>query len=293
MAETRTRDPFFDPEWRRARGLTAPVAAAPVAPVVAAPQSEVDPNSPMGKKMGLVDKSVVQGSGISPMGEMDALKSRFGYSSNAGSEASDVNSQGNVSARNAFLSRPTDVGMQDFVPEDSVGSEFQGGYLDVMNRDNQNRAIEGFNQGIVDRGQEEEQSRQAQIANALKQDVANQKLMAEQEDASRLQKFFDATGIVPSPQAMVEFQKQLGRQKAFDDLVSGLHELSVLKDQALKSAMRGFEGAKDIPPAVIRRVQQIEAEFSANERAIAMASGLQGGVNKPNDMIPRDGSSLQ
>ena len=24
-----------------------------------------------------------------------------------------------------------------------------------------------------------------------------------------------------------------------------------------------------------------------------MASGLQGGVNKPNDMIPRDGSSLQ
>ena len=92
---------------------------------------------------------------------------------------------------------------------------------------------------------------------------------------------------------MVEFQKQLGRQKAFDDLVSGLIELSVRKDQALKSAMRGFEGATDIPPAVSRRVQQIEAEFSAAEQAIAMASGLQGGVNKPNDMIPRDGSSLQ
>ena len=55
-----------------------------------------------------------------------------------------------------------------------------------MNQDNQNQAIEGFNQGIVDRSQEEEQSQQAQIANALRQDVANQKLMAGRRDASRL-----------------------------------------------------------------------------------------------------------
>ena len=54
--------------------------------------------------MGLVDRSVISGSGISPMNEMDALKYRFGYSSNADPEVL-ISILGERLRQKPFLSR--------------------------------------------------------------------------------------------------------------------------------------------------------------------------------------------
>lgn len=242
-----------------------------------------------------------------PIPEMDRLKRRFGYSTSASKEDSDPNSPRNIAARNAFFQRgkSNDFGMQDFVPEpqfkrvgegvfvDEMGNEPSGDYLGIMARDGQNEAIARSNQGIVDRAQRDDEIRQAQIQNALKEQAAYQRMAIEAQEAAMQEEFFRANGIVPSPQAMAEFQKQLGRQTATAQFVEALSNLAARKAQKYKQLLAGFENEPVLPPAIQRAKDQIDAEFDRQEQMIGMASGLQSGITNPSNMVPRDGSGLQ
>lgn len=187
-----------------------------------------------------------------------------------------------------FLSNPTDLSSQfiDRAPERNTG----GDYLKIMARDNQNAAAEDYNSRVVAKIQAEEASRQAQIANALRQEAAQQKMAIEAEDARRMQEFFAATGAVPSPQAAQEYLRQVGRQRASSQFMEAIKGLIVQKENEYKRLFQGYENTPEaeLPAAIRMQAAALDRKYADIENKMAMAAGMQAGTNNPGNMADKE-----
>lgn len=216
----------------------------------------------------------------SPITEMEALKSRFGYGSAA------VDEERNAQARQNFLSNPTQTGIRDYVPEGGSG----GDYLKIMSRDAQNRSIRDSNENQIAMAEMARARQEADIQNALRQEAAHQKMAIEAEDAKRMQEFFAATGALPSPQAAQEYLRQAGRQRASSQFMEAIKGLIVQKENEYKRLFQGYENTPEteLPAAIRMQAAALDRKYADIENKMAMAAGMQAGTNNPGNMADKE-----
>jgi hypothetical protein len=189
--------------------------------------------------------------------EMNALKGKFNYSGGAR----------NPEAVGNFLSRGgTDLGVQDLVDDGG------GDHLSFIGTDNQNRGIRQANARNVAFDQKATQKREGEVANALKQEMANQALALQRQGMTQNQAFFDETGLIPSEGVMKSLTDQRHSEQVSSDIASSLGNLAQQKQADYAALTAGFK--PPFPQAIEQGLRDIDRRYAEKEGKIFQMGAL-------------------